>query len=367
MFSIFYYVHRLKESSLTVSNKQIRGRGAVTNPAGRFEKLQITSHPDIPPAEDAPRTQFIQDGSRSIIAYNSSPDIGFDASVNPYRGCEHGCAYCYARPTHEYFGLSPGLDFETKILVKKDAPQLLKKELSSSRWKPQVVAISGVTDPFQPIERTLKITRQCLEVLLKFRNPVAIITKNFLVTRDIDILKEMAKWNTARVFISITTLDKKLAAKMEPRTSTPERRLEAIAKLASAGIPTGVMVGPVIPALTDHELIPIISSAANAGAGFAAYIVLRLPYAVKSLFEEWLEKNYPNKKQKVLNRIRSTRGGRLNDPNFHQRQIGVGIFAEQIARTFEIACRQAGVNIQKKRLTTENFQRPGDKQMTIDF
>jgi DNA repair photolyase len=367
LFPIFYQVHLFRELGLKVDNKKIRGRGAVTNPTGRFEKLQITSDSDSPPDETIRKTQFIRDGSRSIIAYNSSPDIGFDASVNPYRGCEHGCAYCYARPTHEYFGLSPGLDFETKILVKVDAPQLLKKELSSSSWKPQVVAISGVTDPYQPAERRLKITRGCLEVFLKFRNPVAIITKNFLVTRDIDILTKMARWNTVRVFISITTLNKKLAARMEPRTSTPERRLEAIQKLSSAGIPTGVMIGPVIPALTDHELIPIISSAANAGARFAACIVLRLPYAVKSLFEEWLEKNYPNKKEKVLNRIRSTRDGRLNDPNFHKRQIGMGIFAEQIARTFEIACRQAGVNTQKTRLTTENFQRPGDKQMTIDF
>jgi len=352
---------------LNINNKQIRGRGAVVNPTGRFERLKIASDPAVLSDEDSPQTQFIKDGSRSIIAYNSSPDIGFDASVNPYRGCEHGCAYCYARPTHEYFGLSPGLDFETKILVKEDAPHLLEKELSSSRWKPQVVAISGVTDPYQPVERRLKITRGCLEVFLKFRNPVAIITKNFLVTRDIDILTEMARWNAVRVFISITTLNKKLAARMEPRTSTPERRLEAIQKLSSAGIPTGVMVGPVIPALTDHELIPIISSSANAGARFAAYIMLRLPYAVKSLFEEWLGKNYPNKKEKVLNRIRSTRDGRLNDPNFHRRQIGVGIFAEQIAQTFEIACRQSGVNIQKTRLTTQNFQRPGDKQMTIDF
>lgn len=351
---------------MTISN-QIHGRGAVANPTGRFERLRIDSDPAAPSDEGVPKTQFIRDGSRSIIAYNSSPDIGFDASVNPYRGCEHGCAYCYARPTHEYFGFSPGLDFETKILVKEDAPQLLEKELESPKWKPQVVAMSGVTDPYQPVERRLKITRGCLEVFLKFRNPVAIITKNFLVTRDIDILKEMAKWNAARVFISITTLDKQLAAKMEPRTSTPGRRLEAIERLASAGIPTGVMVGPVIPALTDHELIPIITSAATAGAGFASYIVLRLPYAVKTLFEKWLEANYPNRKEKVLNRIRSTRGGKLNDPNFYRRQSGEGIFAEQIAKTFEIACRQAGINQKKTRLTTEHFRHPGNRQIAIEF
>jgi len=352
---------------LTVSNRLIRGRGAVENPTGRFERLQIAYDPAISSDESVPKTQFIKGGSRSIIAHNSSPDIGFDASVNPYRGCEHGCIYCYARPTHEYFGFSSGLDFETKILVKEDAPQLLEKELASPAWKPQVVAISGVTDPYQPVERKLKITRGCLEVFLKFRNPVAIVTKNYLITRDIDILKEMARWNTVRVFISITTLDNKLVTKMEPRTSTPTRRLEAIEKLTSAGIPTGVMVAPIIPALTDHELIPIISSAANAGARFAAYIVLRLPHSVKLLFEKWLDVNYSNKKEKVLNRIRSIRDGKLNDSNFYRRKSGEGIFAEQIARTFEIACRQTGVNKEKTRLTTENFQRPGDKQLNIDF
>jgi DNA repair photolyase len=360
-------VHFGKGLNLTGSDKQIHGRGAVANPTGRFERLKIASDQAMSSDESVPKTQFIKDGSRSIIAYNSSPDIGFDASVNPYRGCEHGCAYCYARPTHEYFGFSPGLDFETKILVKEDAPQLLEKELGSASWKPQVVAISGATDPYQPVERKLKITRQCLEVFLKFLNPVAVITKNYLVTRDLDILKEMARWNTVRIFVSITTLDKTLATRMEPRTSTPARRLEAIEKLASAEIPTGVMIGPVIPALTDHELIPIISAAADAGARFASYIMLRLPYSLKTLFESWLDVNYPNKKEKVLNRIRLTRGGKLNEPSFHGRQSGEGIFAEQIAKTFEIACRQAGINQQKTRLTTENFQRSGYNQLAIEF
>lgn len=353
---------------MNFGQKQTRGRGSVANPASRFEKFCIAVDPEVStPEESTPDTQFIKDTSRSIIAYNSSPDIGFDASLNPYRGCEHGCVYCYARPTHEYLGFSAGLDFETKILVKENAPQLLQGELSSLNWKPQVVALSGVTDPYQRIERKLKLTRRCLEVFLKFRNPVVIITKNYLITRDLDILKEMAKYHVVKVFISITTLDTKLVSKMEPRTSTPARRLAAIEALSSAGIPTGVLVGPVIPALTDHELIEIIKSAAKAGATFARYIVLRLPYGIKSLFEKWLQVNYPNRKEKVINRIQSLQGGKMYDSTFHQRMIGEGIFSEQIKNTFEIACRQAGINIQKLKLTTENFQRSGDKQLTIDF
>lgn len=350
------------------NQKQIRGRGSVANPTGRFEKFQITVDPDDPIGEEnRPNTQFIRDASQSIIAYNSSPDVGFDASVNPYRGCEHGCVYCYARPTHEYFGFSAGLDFETTILVKENAPQLLERELASPKWKPQVVALSGVTDPYQPIERKLKLTRGCLEIFLKFRNPVVIITKNYLVTRDIDILQEMAKHNLVRVFISITTLDKKLAGTMEPRTSTPTRRLAAIEALSSAGIPTGVLVGPVIPALTDHELIEIITTAAKVGATFARYIVLRLPFGIKSLFEKWLDVNYPNKNEKVLNRIQSVRGGKFYDSTFHQRMTGEGIFAEQIKSTFDVACRQAGINKHKPHLTTANFLRPTNKQLSISF
>ena len=350
------------------TQKQIRGRGSVANPTSRFEKFRITVDPDAPiEEENRPNTQFIRDASQSIIAYNSSPDVGFDASVNPYRGCEHGCVYCYARPTHEYFGFSAGLDFETKILVKENAPQLLEKELASPTWKSQIVALSGVTDPYQPIEKKLKLTRRCLEVFLKFRNPLVIITKNHLVTRDIDILQEMAKYHVVRVFISITTLDKKLAGTMEPRTSTPTRRLAAIEALASAGIPTGVLVGPVIPALTDHELIRIITSAAKVGAAFARYIVLRLPFGIKSLFEKWLEVNYPNKKEKVINRIQSVRGGKLYDSTFYQRMSGKGIFAEQIQNTFEVACRHAGINKQKPYLTTANFLRPANKQLSISF
>lgn len=353
---------------LSSAHNKIRGRGSAANPTGRFEKLEVEADPDVPPEEQsAPNTQFIKDVSRSIIAYNSSPDVGFDASVNPYRGCEHGCIYCYARPTHEYFGFSAGLDFETKIMVKENAPHLLERELASPGWQPQVVALSGVTDPYQPIERKLGLTRRCLEVFLRYRNPVVIITKNHLVTRDADILKQMAEFNVARVFISITTLDRKLTALMEPRTATPARRFAAIEALTSAGVPTGVLVGPVIPALTDHELVDIIRAAAKAGASFARYIVLRLPYGVKSLFEEWLEVHFPERKEKVLNRLRSLRGGKLYDFEFHQRMKGEGIFADHINKTFEIACRQAGINQQKPHLTIANFRRPSDNQLTISF
>ena len=269
---------------------QLRGRGAMHNPANRFEKLAYIADPDFAAGfgeDEQPlaRTQFLKDSSRSFITYNDSPDVGFDASINPYRGCEHGCVYCYARPTHEYLGFSSGLDFETKVLVKEDGPEMLREELSSAKWKPQVVAISGVTDAYQPIERRLQLTRRCLEVFLDFRNPVMIVTKNRLVTRDMDLLAELATHNAAAVFLSVTTLDAELARVMEPRTSTPANRLEAIRSLAGAGVPVGVLVAPVIPGLTDHEITSVVKAAADAGAQYASYVVLRLPYANADLFE----------------------------------------------------------------------------------
>ena len=342
----------------------IRGRGAAENPPNRFEKLAYIPDPDLTdPLEEiepAIKTQFLKDSSRSIIAYNDSPDVGFDASVNPYRGCEHGCIYCYARPTHEYLGFSAGLDFETRILVKEDAPELLRKELSSPRWKPQVVAMSGVTDCYQPVERRLKLTRGCLEVFAEFRNPVAIVTKNHLVTRDVDILKDLAQYNAAGVCVSVTTLDPELARVMEPRTSKPADRLEAIETLTKAGVPAGVMVGPVIPGLTDHETMAIVAAAANAGARFAGYIVMRLPYAVKDLFVTWLEEHYPARKKKVLSHILDIRGGKLNDPRFKSRMKGEGVFAEQIRGMFTLACRKAGIIGRSPGLSVAAFRRPPD-------
>ncbi|MBA3883776.1 MAG: PA0069 family radical SAM protein, partial [Chthoniobacterales bacterium] len=296
--------------------------------------------------------------TKTIIARNNSPDVGFETSINPYRGCEHGCAYCFARPTHEYLGFSAGLDFESKIMVKQEAPELLEAELSSPKWKAQVVAMSGVTDPYQPIERRLKITRRCLAVLAKFRNPVAIITKNRLVARDIDLLRELAAYQAVGVNISVTSLDPKLQRILEPRTSPPQARLDAIAQLHAAGIPVGVMVAPIIPGITDHEVPAILQACGKAGAQFAGSVVLRLPWAVAPLFERWLHEHFPDRKEKVLGRIRSMRGGeKLYDSRWSKRQEGEGIFAEQIASMFEIGCRRAGIG-GRPTLSTAAFRRP---------
>jgi DNA repair photolyase len=344
----------------------IRGRGATANPTNRFEKIEYLPQPDwSDPDDSAPTTEFLRDSSRSAITCNDSPDVGFEASLNPYRGCEHGCGYCFARPTHEYFGLSAGLDFETKILVKEDAPELLRQELSSPSWKPQPLAISGVTDPYQPVERRLQITRRCLEVLAEFRNPVVIITKNYLVTRDRDLLAELARHQAVAVNLSVTSLDGDLARVLEPRASHPSRRLAAIEALAQAGVPVGVLVAPVIPGLTDHELPSIIEACAKAGASFAGYVMLRLPFAVAPLFEQWLEQHVPERKDKVLKRIREIRGGRLNDPRFGSRLTGEGIFAEQIAALFSMACRKAGFNA-RPALSTAAFRRPSPQLSLLD-
>jgi DNA repair photolyase len=346
------------------SRKPLRGRGAADNPANRFEPISYaTDGDDEPDAEaPAPATQFLADRTRSIIATNDSPDVGFSTSINPYRGCEHGCIYCYARPTHEYLGFSAGLDFETKILVKEDAPELLRKELASPRWQPQTLAISGVTDPYQPVERRLQLTRRCLEVLVEFRNPVAIITKNRLVTRDLDLLGELARHDAAAVFLSVTTLDRGLRQKLEPRTSDPQARLAAIAELAQAGVPTGVLVAPVIPGLTDHEMPAIIEAAVGAGARFAGYVMLRLPFAVRGLFEGWLEQHFPDKKERVLGRIREVRGGRLNDPRFGSRMEGEGPYARLTEELFALTCRRCGIAGRGPELSTGAFRRPGGKQ-----
>ena len=346
--------------------RPVRGRGSASNPKNRFESVErIPEPPDDNDETSSPQTQFLTDISRSIIAYNDSPDVGFDASVNAYRGCEHGCVYCYARPTHEYLGFSSGLDFETKIMVKEDAPELLRQELSSSKWKPQVLAMSGVTDCYQPIEKKQQITRRCLEVLLEFRNPVVIITKNFLVTRDIDILSELARYQCVGVTLSVTTLDAKLAAVMEPRASSPARRLAAIRMLSEAGIPVGYLQAPMIPGLTDSEAPAIAQAAAKAGASFAGYVALRLPFAVKSLFEQWLEQHFPERKDKVLNRIRAIRGGKLNDPNFKSRMRGEGIFSQQMAELFQLACKKAGINRRWPELTTKHFRRLRISQLSL--
>ena len=290
--------------------------------------------------EEMPRqrpTQYFRDETRTIITRNTSPDVGFETSLNPYRGCEHGCIYCYARPTHEYLGFSAGLDFESKIMVKTNAPRLLRSELESPRWQPQTLVLSGVTDPYQPVERELQITRGCLEVLAQFRNPVAIITKNHLVTRDIDILRELAGSNAAAV-------------------TSPQGRLYAIEQLHAAKIPVGVMVAPIIPGLNDHEVPKILDACAKAGAQFAGYTIVRLPWAIAPLFEHWLEEHFPDRKEKVLGRIRHLRGNRLNSSRWHTRITGEGIFAEQIASLFEIGCRRTGIGA-RPTLSCKSFRR----------
>jgi DNA repair photolyase len=340
----------------------VKGRGASWNPQNRFETLAYVRDDDAPIEDGLPQTIYLRDPSRTIIAHNDSPDVGFGSSINPYRGCEHGCIYCFARPFHEYLGFSAGLDFETKIVVKEDAPELLREELMKPSWKPEVIAISGVTDPYQPIERKLQITRRCLAVLAEFRNPVGIITKNHLVTRDIDILSELAHYRAASVAVSITTLDTNLARIMEPRTTTPELRLAAIEALSKAGVPTTVMVAPVVPAITDHEMPAILKAAREAGAVSAGFVILRLPLAVAPLFERWLEEHFPDRKEKVLNRIRDLREGKLYDAQWRVRQRGKGIFAEQIESIFDITCRKLGLNETSYELSTEHFHRPSPQQ-----
>jgi DNA repair photolyase len=343
-----------------------RGRGASTNPANRFEALHLELDPEDENDPDRPkrRTIYFRDFTQSIIAHNDSPDVGFDSSVNPYRGCEHGCIYCYARPTHEFLGFSAGVDFESRIMVKENAPELLAAELSSPRWKPQTLVMSGVTDPYQPVERRLQLTRRCLMVLARFCNPIAIITKNQLVTRDVDLLGELASHQAAAVNISVTSLDPKLQRVLEPRTSVPQARLHAVAQLRAAGVPVGVLVAPIIPGLTDHEVPAILQACADAGAQFAGHTVVRLPHAVAPLFERWLDEHFPDRKEKVLGRIRHLRGGeRLNDPRFTTRISGEGVFAEQIRDLFAAGCKRAGIG-ERPTLSTAAF-RPPNEQLSL--
>jgi DNA repair photolyase len=320
-----------------------RGRGALENPTGRFERITQFVDEDAwgghgrDPEEDAQpqqvETQVFRDCTKSIVTTNDSPDAP-EASVNPYRGCEHGCIYCFARPGHEYFGLSLGLDFETKIFAKPDAPKLLEETLSKKTYVPRTIMMSGNTDCYQPIERKMGITRQCMEVFRDFRHPVCIVTKNHLVTRDVDVLAEMAQHDCIAVYLSVTTLDGKLSRLMEPRASQPHMRLRAIETLAKAGVPVGCMVGPIVPGLTDHETPNILKAVADAGGRSAGYTIMRLPYGVKDLFQTWMHEHYPDRAERVLSRIRDMRDGKLNDAEFGTRMRGTGPFADQIAQMF---------------------------------
>ena len=355
-----------------VPSSVIPGRGPNLNPANRFESIRVEPDGDWLDAEFAetgsvphPRTQFFHDASESLLVHHDSPDVGPGWGLNCYRGCEHGCAYCFARPFHDYLGWSSGLDFETKILVKTRAPALLRAELAHRKWKPEPVMMSGVTDCYQPAERYFRLTRACLEVLAEFRQPVGILTKNFLVTRDLDLLAELARWQCVVVNVTITTLDAGLANKLEPRAARPEHRLRAIRLLADAGIPVGVMVAPVIPGLTEHELPGILAAAAAAGARRAGYVLLRLPYAVKDVFLQWLDDHEPGKKERVVSRLRALRGGKLYDATFGTRMRGEGIFAEQIRLMFDVATRRAGLNREATALSTAHFRRPGGTQLEL--
>jgi DNA repair photolyase len=349
----------------------IKGRGTQQNPGNRFVAMHLErdfEHLEHEEglAESLTRipTEYLIDSSKSIITQNDSPDVGFSHSINPYRGCTHGCSYCFARIGHEYLGFSAGLDFESKIMVKPEAPRLLRQELQSPAYAPVVIHMSGVTDCYQPVERKLTLSRQCLEVLAEFGNPVSIITKNHLVTRDKDILSRLAAQQAAVVLLSITTLDSDLARVMEPRTSTPKRRLDAIGELTAAGIPCGVMAAPMIPGLNDHELPVILKAAAEAGAVWAGTTPIRLALAIAGIFEQWLADHFPDRKDKVLNRIRSMRGGKLNDPRFGSRMKGEGIWADQLKTMFELAKKKAGLTRSFPALSTDHFHRPG-QQMSL--
>lgn len=360
----------VQESGVRIEIDRRRGRGAGINPTGRFEPT--TRHvfddgweslEDLPPF----KTEVQVEKPRTIITRNSSPDISFDRSVNPYRGCEHGCVYCFARPTHSYMGMSPGLDFEAKLFAKPDAPRLLERELNKRGYEPRTIAIGTNTDPYQPIEKKWRVMREVLEVLEAFNHPVAIVTKSALVTRDIDILGRMAEKGLAKVALSVTTLDRKLARSMEPRAATPSRRLEAMRELSSNGIPVSVMIGPVIPGLNDSEIERILDSAHAAGATEAGYVMLRLPLEVSPIFKDWLLRAYPDRFRHVMSLIRSMRDGKDYDAEWGKRMKGKGPYAWQISRRFELATKRLGLNNERRKLRTDLFRplSPGAEQLML--
>jgi DNA repair photolyase len=341
-----------------VDRERRRGRGTLSNASGRYEPtVRIDFDDGWRSIEELPafETTVTEERARKIITRNDSPDIGFDRSINPYRGCEHGCVYCFARPTHANMGLSAGLDFESKLFVKPDAPELLEREISAPNYSPRVIAIGTNTDPYQPIERKYEVMRGILEVLERAGHPVGIVTKSALVTRDIDILSRMARRNLVKVALSVTSLDPKLARVMEPRAAAPSRRLEAVRQLAEAGVPASVMVAPVIPAINDAEIERILDAAVAAGAKEAGYVLLRLPLEVRDLFREWLMANFPDRYRHVFKLIQDTRGGKDYDAKWGERMTGTGPIAWMIGRRFEAACERLGLNRRKLKLTTEHF------------
>jgi len=350
-----------------------KGRGATLNPEGRFESVQREVFDDgwglpEPEAQGRPQTTVTPERAKSIITRNNSPDVPFTFSINPYRGCEHGCIYCYARPSHAYLELSPGLDFETRLFAKVNAAELLVNELSRPGYHCECITIGANTDPYQPIEREWQVTRQILQVLAACEHPVAIITKNALVERDLDLLAPMAQKSLAQVYVSVTTLDHDIARRMEPRASAPRRRIEAIRNLTAAGVPTGVMVAPIVPFLTDDGLEAVLEAAAQAGAVRAGYTLMRLPWELKDLFKDWLEHNYPLKAAHVMSRVRQMRGGKENDPNFGTRHSGTGLIAELLNKRFHNACERLGLNQERRSpsIDTTRFRPPRvDGQMDL--
>ncbi len=359
-----------RDDEVAVADERRRGRGAQSNASGRYEALARVAFDDgwqdfeeLPPF----KTSVTIDSTRKIITRNDSPDISFDRSINPYRGCEHGCIYCFARPTHAYLGLSPGLDFESKLFAKPEAPKLLERELSAASYVPRTIAIGTNTDPYQPIEREHQVMRRILEVLERCGHPVGIVTKSALVVRDLDILTRMAARNLVKVALSVTTLDPKLARVMEPRAATPARRLDALRQLAAAGVPASVMVAPVIPALNDAEIERILDSAAAIGVKEAGYVLLRLPLEVRDLFREWLMANFPDRYRHVFKLIRDTRGGKDYDSTFGKRMTGGGPVAWMIGRRFELACEKLGLNKTRTKLTTEHFKPPHSGPQQLDL
>ncbi|ENP54606.1 hypothetical protein C072_00337 [Brucella abortus 863/67] len=358
------------EAGLRIDHARRRGRGAGINPSGRFEPTVRQEFDDgWATLEELPafKTDVQIEKPRTIITRNDSPDISFDRSINPYRGCEHGCIYCFARPTHSYMGLSAGLDFETRLFAKPDAPRLLERELARPGYQPKTIAIGTNTDPYQPVEKKWRIMREILEVLEAANHPVGIVTKSALVVRDIDILSRMAEKGLAKVALSVTTLDAHLARTMEPRASTPSLRLQAIRRLTDAGIPASVMMGPVIPGINDHEIERILDAAYAQGAREAGYVLLRLPLEVAPLFKDWLLRNYPDRYRHVMSLVRSMRDGKDYDAEWGKRMRGTGPYAWQIGRRFEIAARKLGFNTQRLRLRTELFEpiQKGGKQLSL--
>ena len=338
-----------------------KGRGATSNDTGRFEKLKRSSVQDgWLREEDKPslKTYVTEEHAKHIISRNSSPDIPFDRSVNAYRGCEHGCVYCYARPTHAFMGLSPGLDFESRLFAKPNAAELLEAEISAKNYVPKAIAMGTNTDPYQPLEKERRITRSLLKVLAKYEHPCTILTKSRLIVRDLDLIAPMAEKGLVKVGLSVTTLDRKLARLMEPRASTPQRRLDAIKLLSDADVPTAVMFAPLIPALNDHEMEAVLSAAEHAGAKEAGYILLRLPEEVSGLFEDWLEAHYPDRKKRVLNRLAALRGGKMNDPRFKHRMKGSGFEAALMRQRFSNLCRRLHLDHDKMALDTSKFKKP---------